>query len=127
LRRPGRFDWQIHFPYPDRADREAILATSARPLHITDGLSHALIAEKTSGWSPTELVAIWSDAALLAVSEGRDLHVDSGGEHVRGGPVPQVVQPDGRQPGLADEELEQLGHVRGVQGAAVKLGEVPPR
>lgn len=72
LRRPGRFDWQIHFPYPDRADREAILIASARDLHTTDDLLHARIAAKTSGWSPAELVAIWSDAALLAVSEERD-------------------------------------------------------
>lgn len=72
LRRPGRFDWQIHFPYPDRADREAVLTASAHNLHTTADLPHALIAEKTPGWSPAELVAIWSDAALLAVSEGRD-------------------------------------------------------
>jgi len=72
LRRPGRFDWQIHFPYPDRADREAILMASARNLHTTDDLPHALVAQKTTGWSPAELAAIWSDAALLAVSEERD-------------------------------------------------------
>lgn len=72
LRRSGRFDWQIHFPYPDRADRESILTASARDLHTADDLPHALIAEKTPGWSPADLVAIWTDAALLAVSERRD-------------------------------------------------------
>ncbi|GGJ13986.1 ATP-binding protein [Streptomyces brasiliensis] len=70
LRRPGRFDWEIHFPLPTQSDREEILAKSAPKGTIT-GLPHPLVAEKTENWSPAELVAIWSEAALLAVTDGR--------------------------------------------------------
>jgi transitional endoplasmic reticulum ATPase len=73
LRRPGRFDWQIHFAYPTRDDREQILTVTSRNLHVASKLSHDLIADRTEGWSPAELNAIWSDAALLAVRDGRDV------------------------------------------------------
>jgi transitional endoplasmic reticulum ATPase len=73
LRRPGRFDWEIDFPPPSRQDREEILATSARGLSTGEGLPHALIAEKAESWSPAELAAIWSEAALLAVQDGREI------------------------------------------------------
>ena len=73
LRRPGRFDWEVHFPLPSRRDREAILVTSSRSLSAAEDLPHTLIAEKTDSWSPAELTAIWSEAALLAVKDGRDV------------------------------------------------------
>ena len=71
LRRPGRFDWEIHFPRPNLADREDILAKTARRLHTKDPLPHGDIAARTEGWSGAELTAIWSEAALLAVEDGR--------------------------------------------------------
>ena len=37
LRRPGRFDWEIEFPYPGESDREDILAKTARRLRTTTG------------------------------------------------------------------------------------------
>ncbi|MFF6931302.1 ATP-binding protein [Streptomyces californicus] len=70
LRRPGRFDWTIHFSLPTQSDREQILAKSAPP-GTASNLSHSVVAEKTESWSPAELVAIWSEAALLAVADGR--------------------------------------------------------
>jgi transitional endoplasmic reticulum ATPase len=72
LRRPGRFDWEIYFPPPSRADREAILVASARGLAVGADLPHALIAEKAESWSAAELAAIWSEAALLAVTDQRE-------------------------------------------------------
>ncbi|MCI4084351.1 ATP-binding protein [Streptomyces sp. MMS21 TC-5] len=72
LRRPGRFDWHVDFPIPNREDREKILATSARKLRLQGDMPHRWIAEKTESWTPAELAAIWTEAALLAVSEGRD-------------------------------------------------------
>ncbi|MGQ0775083.1 MAG: ATP-binding protein [Pseudonocardiales bacterium] len=69
LRRPGRFDWEVHFPHPSREDRKAILITSARHLAVGEGLPHDLIAEKTESWWPAELAAIWSEAAILAVQD----------------------------------------------------------
>lgn len=72
LLRPGRFDWEINFPYPDRDDREEILRTS-QSRHQTRGqLPHEYVAGTTEGWSGAELAAIWTEAALLAVSDERD-------------------------------------------------------
>jgi len=72
LRRPGRFDWEIDFTLPDRSDREAILKVTAKRLSTAGELPHSTIAERTEGWSGAELAAIWSEAALLAVTDGRD-------------------------------------------------------
>ena len=71
LLRPGRFDWEIHFPYPDQSDREDILMKTARRLQTKDPLPHGYIAARTEGWSAAELAAILSEAALLAVDDGR--------------------------------------------------------
>ncbi|MFG2013117.1 ATP-binding protein [Micromonospora sp. NPDC048868] len=73
LRRPGRFDWEINFSLPSLEDREVILRTSARKLNIQGDMPHSLVAQKTESWSPAELTAIWSEAALLAVRDRRDV------------------------------------------------------
>lgn len=73
LRRPGRLDWEINFPLPDKKDRELILISSSNKLGKKDNLPHSLIAEKTEGWSPAELAAIWTEAALLCVTDGREI------------------------------------------------------
>ncbi|MFI6960984.1 ATP-binding protein [Streptomyces sp. NPDC050255] len=72
LRRPGRFDWEINFPPPNLDDRQAILEASARNLNKGEDLPHSKVAEKTANWTPAELAAIWSEAALLAVMDSRD-------------------------------------------------------
>ena len=71
LKRPGRFDWEIRFPLPDRTDREEILQKGAGRLSTRGVLSHAMVADRTEEWSAAELSAIWSEAALIAASEGR--------------------------------------------------------
>jgi transitional endoplasmic reticulum ATPase len=76
LLRPGRFDWEIHFPLPNRHDREAILRAAARSLSTSGTLPHAIMAERTESWSAAELAAIWSEAALFAASEGRSAIMD---------------------------------------------------
>ena len=72
LRRPGRFDWEIEFPYPDEDDRLDILLKTARRLSTSDPLPHAEIAAMSAGWSAAELAHIWKEAALLAVQDRRD-------------------------------------------------------
>lgn len=72
LRRPGRFDWEIEFRLPNREDREEILEVSAKRLRTRGTLPHDYIAEQTESWSAAELAAIYSEAALLAVSDKRD-------------------------------------------------------
>ena len=71
LLRPGRFDWEIHFPYPNQSDREDILTKTARRLKTRGPLPHGDIAAKSEGWSAAELTAILTEAALLAVEDGR--------------------------------------------------------
>ena len=71
LRRPGRFDWEIEFPYPNQLDREDILRKAARLLKIEGPLPYEAIAQRSHGWSGAELAAIWSEAALLAVKDDR--------------------------------------------------------
>jgi transitional endoplasmic reticulum ATPase len=72
LRRPGRFDVEIHFPLPDLSDRLALLHYAAST-HATQGdLPLESIARRTTKWSGAELTAIWSDAALLAARDERD-------------------------------------------------------
>ena len=71
LRRPGRFDWEIEFPYPDERDREDILRKTARKLCTRDPLPHDDIARMSEDWSAADLAQIWSEAALLAVGDGR--------------------------------------------------------
>ncbi len=71
LRRPGRFDWEIDFPYPGLDDRKDILTRTARGLRTKTPLPHSTIASRSSGWSAAELAQIWSEAALLAVADNR--------------------------------------------------------
>jgi len=72
LRRPGRFDWTIHFPKPNRIDRDSILRVSARNLTVKGPLPFEQAAVRTDGWSAAELTLIWSEAALIAATDGRD-------------------------------------------------------
>lgn len=71
LRRPGRFDWEIEFPYPGEQDRQDILSKAARHLKTEGPLPHEWIARQSRGWSGAELAAIWNEAALLAVKDER--------------------------------------------------------
>jgi transitional endoplasmic reticulum ATPase len=73
LRRPGRFDWEISFPLPDRDGREQILKASSRKLKTAPDLPHSEIAGQTESWSPADLTAIWSEAAMLAVTDRREI------------------------------------------------------
>ena len=71
LRRPGRFDWEIEFPYPSTSDRTDILKKSAREIQTCGPMPYNQVAAKTGGWSSAELVQIWTEAALLAVADDR--------------------------------------------------------
>jgi transitional endoplasmic reticulum ATPase len=73
LRRPGRFDWEVTFSLPDRFDREDILRKTSRKLETFEPLPHGFVAERTDGWNAAELSAIWSEAALLAVKDNREV------------------------------------------------------
>lgn len=74
LRRPGRFDWEIHFGIPSLDDRLEILEVSMRKLTIEREADMPLeeVALKTEGWSAAQLASLWTEAALLAAGDGRD-------------------------------------------------------
>lgn len=74
LRRPGRFDWEIHFGIPSLDDRLEILEVSMRTLNIDLHADMPLedIAARTDGWSAARLTSLWTEAALLAASDRRD-------------------------------------------------------
>jgi len=76
LRRPGRFDWEVEFPMPELEDRVAILRVSGARLKTAGDLDDDAVAALTDGWSAAELAAIWSEAALLAVADGRKAIMD---------------------------------------------------
>jgi transitional endoplasmic reticulum ATPase len=71
LRRPGRFDWEIEFPMPELAARREILERSIAKLATRGTLPLQVLAEGTDGWSPADLTAIWSEAAMFAAADNR--------------------------------------------------------
>ena len=71
LRRPGRFDWEIEFPYPNSFDRLDILVKTEKHHRTKGALPHAYVAAMSDGWSAAELAQIWCEAALLAVEDSR--------------------------------------------------------
>jgi transitional endoplasmic reticulum ATPase len=73
LRRPGRFDWEITFPLPDKAGREQILRSTSKHIRSAPDLPFSWIADRTELWTPADLTAIWGEAAMLAVTDGRDI------------------------------------------------------
>lgn len=75
LRRPGRFDWEIEFRAPSLTERIAILVSSSRGIATEGPLPHAFVAVHSEGWSGADLSAIWSEAALLAVVDDREVIV----------------------------------------------------
>jgi len=74
LRRPGRFDWEIHFRMPHLSDREAILEAAAKGITKVDGrFPLRMVAENTERWSAAEIAAIWREAGMLAVKDARSV------------------------------------------------------
>lgn len=72
LTRPGRFDWEIEFGLPTRSDRYEILKVAGTHLKTAADLPLEDVATLTEGWSAAELTFIWTEAALLAVGDGRE-------------------------------------------------------
>jgi transitional endoplasmic reticulum ATPase len=73
LRRPGRFDWELAFPYPTASDRADILRKSANGVALADDLPIHLVAARTEGWTGAELAGIWREAVLVAAVDDRPL------------------------------------------------------
>lgn len=75
LLRPGRFDWEVHFPAPDKEHREEIFQTLRHEYKLSDDVSDEVIGEimkKTDGWTGADLRAMLNEAGILCVSDDRD-------------------------------------------------------
>lgn len=73
LTRPGRFDWEIEFGLPTVSDRFEILKVRASQLRTSGELPLEDIAALSEGWSAADLTSIWTEAALLAAGDSRDV------------------------------------------------------
>ena len=66
LMRPGRFDRQVTFGYPDVKGREEILKVHARGKPIAPDVDLRTIAKSTAGFTGADLENLLNEAALLA-------------------------------------------------------------
>src|SRR5579862_1279329 len=71
LRRPGRFDREVTVPLPDRAGRQAILASHARGKSLGPEVDLAQVAAATPGFAGADLANLVNEAALAAVRADR--------------------------------------------------------
>jgi len=78
LLRPGRFDLLIYVPPPTADERVEILNILTRRVSLASGVDMAELARRTEGYTGADLRALVREAALSAMSEGRDSvgHVD---------------------------------------------------
>ena len=72
LRRPGRFDREVHIDLPDIKEREAILNVHAREIKMSDDVDLKRIARGTPGFSGADLAALINEAALSATMNDKD-------------------------------------------------------
>ena len=70
LLRPGRFDYHIEVPRPDRAGRAAILRLRLDKLKTRRLLRVEELAQQTEGFSGAELAALCREAGLQAIQRG---------------------------------------------------------
>jgi transitional endoplasmic reticulum ATPase len=67
LLRPGRLDYRLEVPKPDRPAREAIVAVHLRGKPVAEGVQLADLAEQTNGMSAAEIRFICDSAAMSAL------------------------------------------------------------
>ena len=69
LRRPGRFDREVHVALPDKRGRAEILALHARTVPMDVNVNWDVVARGTPGFSGADLANLINEAALLAARE----------------------------------------------------------
>ncbi len=72
LLRPGRFDRRVTLDFPDRHDREEILAIHSKSKPFTDDVNLSVIAERTPGFSGADLYSLMNEGAILTARENRN-------------------------------------------------------
>lgn len=71
LRRPGRFDWTLHFSLPDRQARQEILSSKLARIASRHSMPVRALAARTEGWSGADIEALLTEAALMALDDER--------------------------------------------------------
>jgi cell division protease FtsH len=71
LLRPGRFDRRVTLDFPDRKDREEILAIHSKTKPFAEDVNLGVIAERTPGFSGADLYSLMNEGAILAARENR--------------------------------------------------------
>jgi transitional endoplasmic reticulum ATPase len=69
LLRPGRFDRNVYISLPDKKAREEIFKVHTKKMPIAEGVSFALLAEKSDGYTGADIEAVCREAALDALRE----------------------------------------------------------
>ncbi|MBC8509708.1 MAG: AAA family ATPase, partial [Chloroflexi bacterium] len=67
LRRPGRFEHEIHIGVPDLASRNEILAIHTRRMPLADDVDLQYLAEKTPGFVGADLAALCREAGYSTI------------------------------------------------------------
>ncbi len=67
LRRPGRFDREIHIAMPNAASRREILEIQARGMPLADDVDLDHLAEVTHGFTGADMQSLCREAALAAL------------------------------------------------------------
>ena len=67
LRRPGRFDYHIEVPLPDRAGRTAILRVHLKKMRLGKHVRIHRLVRETEGFSGAELAGLCREAGTQAI------------------------------------------------------------
>ena len=73
LLRPGRFDRQVSVEAPDMAGRAAILKVHAKGKPLNDDVDLDLVAQRTPGFTGSDLANVLNEAALLTARSNAHL------------------------------------------------------
>jgi transitional endoplasmic reticulum ATPase len=74
LLRPGRFDFLVELPVPDREARLAILHVHTRDMPLADDVSLDALAAETDGFVGADIEGLCRQAGLLAIREFLENH-----------------------------------------------------
>jgi transitional endoplasmic reticulum ATPase len=69
LLRPGRFDFLVELPLPDRDARRAIVGIHTRGMPLADDVDLDALAAKTHGLVGADLEALCREAAMLSIQQ----------------------------------------------------------
>ena len=73
LLRPGRFDYLVYVPKPDRKARLEILKVHTRNMPLGEDVNLEEISEKTEGFSGADLEALCREAGLNAIRKDKSV------------------------------------------------------